>query len=141
MSAEIKTANIKWVEKMKFVGTGPSGRSIVMDTPESSGGDGSAVMPSELVLIGLGGCTGVDVVSMLAKMRVPLRDLKIDIEAEPVDAYPKTYKRIKIIYKFYGCDNHNKAKKAVGLSKEKYCSVSVILSKSAEMSHEIVFED
>jgi len=141
MPTEIKTANIKWVEKMKFVGTGPSGKSIVMDTPELSGGDGSAVTPGELVLIGLGGCTAVDVVSILNKMRVPLRDLKVDIEAEPVDTHPKTYKRIKIIYKFYGCNDHNKAKKAVGLSKEKYCSVSVMLSKSAEMRHEIVFED
>jgi len=113
MTAEIKKANVKWVEKMKFVGTGYSGHSIVMDTPSASGGDGSAVAPGELVLIGLGGCTGVDVVVMMQKMRVPLRDLKIEIEAEPVESHPKVYKWIKIIYRFYGCDNHEKAKKAV----------------------------
>jgi len=141
MAAEIKKANAKWVEKMKFIGTGHSGRSIVMDVPSTAGGDGSAVTPGELVLIGLGGCTGMDVVSLLNKMRTPFRDLKIDIEAEPVDSHPKVYKWIKIIYRFYGCDNREKAKKAVEMSKEKYCSVSAILSKSADVSYEIVFED
>ena len=141
MAAEIKKANAKWVEKMKFIGTGHSGRSIVMDVPSTAGGDGSAVTPGELVLIGLGGCTGMDVVSLLNKIQTPFRDLKIDIEAEPVESYPKVYKWIKIIYRFYGCDNREKAKKAVEMSKEKYCSVSAILSKSADVSYEIVFED
>jgi putative redox protein len=126
---------------MKFIGTGDSNRSIVMDVPEKSGGEGSSVAPGELILISLGGCTGVDVISILSKMRVPLRDLKIDIEAEPEKAHPKTYKWIKIIYKFYGCADQAKAKKAVGMSKEKYCSVSVMLSRSADISYEIVFED
>ena len=141
MAAEIKKANVKWVDKLKFVGTGPSGHSIVMDAPQISGGDGSAVTPGELILIGLGGCTGVDVASMLSKMRVPFRDIKVEIEAEPVDTYPKIYKWVKIIYKFYGCADQDKAKKAVGMSKAKYCSVSAILAKSADVSHEIIFED
>jgi putative redox protein len=137
----IKKASVQWVDKFKFVGTGHSKRSIVMDAPEAAGGDGSAVSPGELVLVGLGGCTGVDIVSMLTKMRVPFRDLKIDVEAEPVETHPKIYKSVKIIYRFYGCENQEKAKKAVGMSKEKYCSVSAILAKSAAMSYEIHFED
>ena len=141
MTAEIKTAKIKWIEKMKFIGTGPSGQSLIMDVPEKSGGDGSAVSPGELLLIGLGGCTAVDVVNMLNKMRVPLRDLQIDVEAEPVETHPKIYKWVKIIYKFYGCGDQAKAKKAVGMSKEKYCSISAIIGKSAEVSYELVFED
>ena len=139
--AEIKRAKVRWVEKMKFVGTGPSGKSLVMDAPEKSGGDGSAVTPGELVLLGLGGCTGVDVASMLTKMRVPFRDLQVDVEAEPVETYPKIYKWVNIIYRFYGCEDEAKARKAVGMSKEKYCSVSAIVGKSAEMRHEIIFAD
>ena len=141
MAAEIKTAKIKWVENLKFIGTGHTGRSLIMDVPEKLGGDGSAVTPGELLLIGLGGCTAVDVVTMLNKMRVPLRDLQIEIEAEPVETYPKIYKWVKIIYKFYGCGDQAKAKKAVDMSNEKYCSVSAIVGKSAELSHELVFED
>ena len=141
MAAEIKKASVKWVENMKFVGTGHTGRSLVMDAPSKAGGDDSAVTPGELILIGLGGCTGVDVVGMMTKMRVSFRDLKIEVEAEPVETYPKIYKRVKLIYRFYGCSDQAKAKKAVGMSKEKYCSVSAILSKSAEVSCDIVFED
>lgn len=141
MAAEIKTAKVKWIERMKFIGTGHTGRSLIMDVPEKSGGDGSAVTPAELLLISLGGCTAVDVVTMLNKMRVPLRDLQIEIEAELAETYPKIYKWVKIIYKFYGCGDQAKAKKAVGMSKEKYCSVSAIVGKSAKLSHELVFED
>ncbi|MCP4584042.1 MAG: OsmC family protein [candidate division Zixibacteria bacterium] len=141
MATEIKKAQIKWVEKLKFVGTGHGGRSLIMDAPEAAGGDGSAVTPGELLLIGLGGCTSIDTISMLNKMRVPFRDLQVEIEAEPVETYPKIYKWVKIVYKFYGCENQAKARKAVGLSKEKYCSVSAIIGKSAELKHEIVFEN
>ena len=141
MAPEIKKARVKWAENLKFIGTGHSGKSLVMDAPEAAGGNGSAVTPGELLLIGLGGCTAVDVVSMLNKMRVAFRDLQVDIEAEPVETYPKIYKWVKIIYKFYGCENQAKAQKAVGMSKEKYCSVSAIIGKSAEMKHEIIFED
>jgi putative redox protein len=141
MAAEIKTAKIKWIEKLKFIGTGHTGRSLIIDVPEKSGGDGSAVTPGELLLIGLGGCTAVDVITMLNKMRVPLRDLQVEVEAEPEETYPKIYKWVKIIYKFYGCGDQAKAKKAVGMSKEKYCSVSAIVGKSAKLSHELVFED
>jgi len=141
MAAEIKTAKVKWIEKMKFMGTGHTGRSLIMEAPDKSGGGGSAVTPGELLLIGLGGCTAVDVVSMLNKMRVPLRDFQIEVEAETVETHPKIYKWVKIIYKFYGCGDQAKAKKAVGMSKEKYCSVSAIVSKSADVSYELVFED
>ena len=140
MSGEIKRTRVKWVENMKFVGTGNSGKSIVMDAPVQSGGEGSAITPGELVLVSLGGCTAVDVISILNKMRVAVRDLKIDIEAEAVEEHPKIYRWVKMIYRFYGCEDQAKARKAVGLSKEKYCSVSAILSKSAEVKYDIIFE-
>jgi putative redox protein len=140
VSGEIKRAQVKWVERMKFVGTGNSGKSIIMDAPVVSGGEGSAITPGELVLVALGGCTSVDVIGMLNKMRVPFRDLKIEIEAETVEEYPKIYRWVKMIYRICGCKDENKARKAVALSKEKYCSVSAILARSAEVKYDIVFE-
>ena len=141
MGIEIKRAQVKWVENLRFVGVSNSGRSIVMDGPAAVGGDASAVTPGELVFIALGGCTGVDVISILKKMRVSLRDLKIEIEGEPVETHPRIYKWIKLTYRFYGVADRDKARQAVALSQEKYCSVSAIVKKSAELAHEIVFEE
>jgi len=140
MAEKIKRAQVKWIENYKFAGTSNSGKSIIMDGSADMGG-GSAVTPGELVFLALGGCTGIDVVSILTKMRVPFRDLKIEIEGEPVDTHPKTYKWIKIIYRIIGVADKDKARQAVALSQDKYCSVSAIVRQSTEMTHEIVFED
>jgi putative redox protein len=141
MSENMRRAHVKWVEDFKFVGTSNSGRSIVMDSSASGGKGGSSTTPGELIFLALGGCTGIDVVSLLEKMRVPFRDLRIDIEGETVAADPKIYKWIKLIYRFYGVADKEKAGKAVALSQEKYCSVSAIVKKSTDFSFEIVFED
>jgi putative redox protein len=140
MADQIKHTQVKWIENLKFAGTSNSGKSIIMDASADMGG-GSAVTPGELVFLALGGCTGIDVASILNKMRVPFRDLKIDIEGEPVDTYPKTYKWIKITYRIFGVADKDKARQAVSLSQEKYCSVSAIVKQSTELTHEIVFED
>jgi putative redox protein len=140
MADQIKHARVKWIENLKFAGTSSSGKSIIMDASADMGG-GSAVTPGELVFLALGGCTGIDVVSILNKMRVPFRDLKIDIEGQPVDTYPKTYKWIKITYRIFGAADKDKARQAVALSQTKYCSVSAIVKQSTELTHEIVFED
>ena len=140
MSDQIKHAQVKWIENHKFAGTSNSGKSIIMDASADMGG-GSAVTPGELVFLALGGCTGIDVVSILNKMRVPFRDLKIDIEGEPVETHPKTYKWIKITYRIFGAADKDKASQAVALSQDKYCSVSAIIKPSTNLTHEIVFED
>jgi putative redox protein len=137
---QIKHAQVKWIENLKFAGTSISGKSIIMDASANMGG-GSAVTPGELVFLALGGCTGIDVVSILNKMRVSFRDLKIDIEGESVDTYPKTYKWIKITYHILGVADKDKARQAVSLSQEKYCSVSAIVKRSTELTHEIIFEE
>ena len=141
MSEDIRRAQVKWVEQFKFVGTSNSGHSIVMDAGASNGSGGSSVTPGELIFLALGGCTGIDVVSLLAKMRVPFRDLRIDIEGEPVGTHPKIYKWVKMIYRFYGVADPDKARQAVDLSQDKYCSVSAIVKKSTEFSFDIVFEE
>ncbi len=140
MADQIKRAQVKWIENYKFAGTSNSGKSIIMDGSADMGG-GSAVTPGELIFLALGGCTGIDVVSILNKMRVPFRDLKIEIEGEPVDTHPKTYRWIKIVYRIYGVADKEKARQAVGLSQDKYCSVSAIVRQSTELTHEIIFED
>ena len=137
----VKNASIKWVERLKFMGTSYSGHSIVMDAPANLDGDGSAATPSELVLMGLGGCTATDVIRILKKMRVPLKDLVIDIEALPVETDPKIYRWIKIVYHFHGCADITKARRAVEMSMNKYCSVSAMLAKSADINYELHFID
>jgi putative redox protein len=133
----MKTARIKWVENLKFYGTGPSGHSIAMDGPPESGGDNSAVRPGELTLIALGGCTGIDVVSMLRKMRVTFDSFEIIVDAEPRDEHPKSWVKIhvKYILKGPGIDE-SKVKRAIELSEEKYCSVSAMLKAGAELTYE-----
>lgn len=140
MASDIRKAHIKWIERLRFAGMTNSGRALIMDAPQSSGGDGSAPTPGELLLVSLGGCTAVDVVSILNKMRVPFRDLQVDVEGEAVDTHPKIYKSIKITYRIFGVADKSKAEQAVKLSQDKYCSVSAIVGKSAQLSHTIEFE-
>ena len=129
-------AHIRYSGNMSFIGKADSNHFVVMDASKKVGGEESAVKPIELILIGLGGCTGVDVVSILSKMRAPLENLEISIKAEQSDDFPKVFTKIHIDYTFYGQDLKNEqVERAINLSKEKYCSVSVMLSKSAEMSH------
>jgi putative redox protein len=136
----LKHAQVKWIENFKFAGTSSGGKSIIMDASADMGG-GSAVTPGELVFLALGGCTGIDVVSILNKMRVPFRDLKIDIDGQMLDTHPRTYKWIKVTYRIFGVADKDKARQAVSMSQEKYCSVSAIVKQSTELTHEIVFED
>ena len=129
-------AHIRYTGNMSFIGKADSNHLVIMDASKSVGGEESAVKPIELILIGLGGCTGIDVVSILKKMRASFDKLEILISAEQSEDYPKVFIKIHIEYLFYGKDLKNEqVERAVTLSKEKYCSVSAMLSKSAEMSH------
>jgi putative redox protein len=129
-------ANIRWIEKLSFAGTADSGHWVVMDTDESSGGSAGSATPLEMVLLGLGGCTSMDVLSMLRKMRVPLDRYEIRLDAERAEDHPKVFTRIRIEYLFWGRDiDPKKVEKAIGLSMTKYCSVSAMLSKAAVMEH------
>ena len=141
MDENIRRAQVKWIEQSKFAGTSNSGRSIIIDSGASEGRGGSSVSPSDMIFLALGGCTGIDVVSLLEKMRVPFRDLRLDIEGELTDTYPKIFKWIKLTYRIYGVADREKAKQAVEMSQNKYCTVAAIVKKSADLSYEIVFED
>jgi len=115
-----------------------SGHPVVMDAlPEVGGGDQGA-RPKELMLAALAGCTGMDVVSILKKMRVPFTGVNIRVEADVTEEHPKHYERMHIIYEFSG-ENlpMEQLKKAVELSQDRYCGVSFVYKKAMPVSYEI----
>ena len=114
--------------------------TIIIDTPVNDGGTNSGPRPKKLMLSSLAGCTGIDVVGILNKMRVEFSDFSMDIEADLSDESPKTYTDVKITYIIkVKEDDQEKVKKAVLLSKEKYCGVSAMFSQFADMDYEILF--
>ncbi len=121
-----------------FVAKGNSQHWVVMDGKTQAGGTEAGASPMELILFGLGGCTGMDVVSILRKMRVNLEDLRIEIDSERADAHPKIYTKIDLTYHFYGPDlPRDKLDRAVQLSEKTYCSVSAMLSESTAINVKI----
>jgi putative redox protein len=117
-----------------------NGHEITIDADEQFGGKNRGPRPKPLLLVSLAGCTAMDVVSLLKKMRVDFDDFKIDIEADMTEEHPKYYDKIKIIYHLFGKDiNKAKVEKAVNLSQERYCGVSAMLSKSSELTFEIIY--
>jgi len=129
-------ARIRWIEGLSFAGTADSRHWVVMDADASSGGAAGSSTPLELVLMGLGGCTGMDVVSILQKMRVPFNRYEIRLAAERAETHPKGFTRIRIEYLFWGPDiDPQKVEKAIGMSMDKYCSVSAMLGKAVPIEH------
>ena len=130
-------AQIVQVKGITMMGKGKSGHWVVMDGPEKVDGNDSATRPKELILIALGGCTGMDVISILKKMREELTRFEIEISAESEEErHPKVYTKIHIIYKLWG-ETLKKAvvEKAISLSQDSYCSVSAMLKKSVELTY------
>ncbi len=127
---------------MSFVGESGSGHSVVMDGAPESGGRNLGVRPMEMLLLGLGGCTAFDVVSILKKARQDLRDCEVEIEAERAGEVPKVFTKIHIrfIVSGKGLDD-GRVRKAVELSADKYCSASRMLEKTAEITHDYEIVD
>lgn len=124
-------AKVVWIDDFQFMGVSPSGHGIVLDSPEKTSYGPS---PMELVLIALGGCTGMDVISILEKMRKEVKKFEVVCEGERVEGHPRVYKKIKVHYLIEGKDiDEESVKRAIELSKEKYCSVSAMLSNSVEI--------
>jgi putative redox protein len=130
-------ARLKLNEGMQFVGESESGHAILLDTTADVGGTDRAPQPMETVLIGLGSCTGMDVISILRKMRVEWDRFEILLEAERALDHPKVFTEIHLIYCIWGDDiAEDKLKKAIDLSQERYCPVTAMLSKTAKFTHE-----
>lgn len=131
-------ARIKWIQDVMFLGESGSGHSVVMDGAPDAGGRNLGFRPMEMLLLGLGGCSAFDVLTILKRGREQVTDCTVDIEAERATTDPKVFTRIVLKYRIVGrgLDAH-KAERAVKLSAEKYCSASAILAKTAELSHTI----
>lgn len=126
-------ANITWDEKVSFIAE-TEGHKIVLDTFPEHGGENKGPRPKPLLLFALGGCTGMDVISILRKMREKVDYFNIQVEGELTEEHPKYYKKIIVTYQFKGENlNPENVKKAVHLSEEKYCGVSAMLRKAAQI--------
>jgi putative redox protein len=131
-------ARITWVEGRTFVGESGSGHAVVMDGAPEHGGRNLGVRPMEMLLLGLGGCTAFDVVMILEKARELVADCRVEVEAERAETDPKVFTRIHMRYIVSGRGlDRAKVERAVALSKEKYCSASIMLGKVAEITTEI----
>lgn len=130
-------ARVKWIENSLFLGESGSGHSVVMDGPPESGGQNLGVRPMEMLLIGMGGCTAFDVVQILRKGRHEVSDCELQLEAERAPTDPKVFTRIHIHYVVKGKGlTDATVRRAIELSAEKYCSASIMLGKSAEITHD-----
>ncbi len=130
-------ARIKWLEGAAFVGESGSGHSVVMDGPPDGGGRDLGIRPMEMLLIGMGGCTAYDVMLILRKARQPVSDCVVEIEAERADEVPKVFTRIHVHFIITGTGlSARQVERAVQLSAEKYCSASIMLGRTASISHD-----
>ncbi len=130
-------ARVKWIEGMAFVGETESGHAVVMDGPADIGGRNLGPRPMEMLLLGTGACSSVDVVSILKKSRQDVTDCWVELDADRAATEPKVFTRIHMHFVVVGKGlKPEVVERAVKLSAEKYCSASIMLGKSAEVSHD-----
>jgi putative redox protein len=129
--------SVNWVDGLLMVGKSDSGHTITMDGPPESGGENLGVRPMEMLLLGVAGCTMIDVVTTLKKMRQDLSHCETKINAERATDHPKVFTDIHIQFILRGKDlDAKKVDKAITLSAEKYCSASIMLGETATIAHD-----
>jgi len=132
-----ETVNTRWLNNMAFEAE-VSGHKILLDAGSQVGGENLGPRPKPLMLAALGGCTGMDVISILGKMRVEVDSFNVVVEGELTEEHPKHFTKMHVIYEFTGKNLPlDKLKKAVELSEERYCGVSATLKKALELTTEI----
>lgn len=130
-------ATVKWLDGVSFEGTSESGHSVVMDGPSESGGKNLGMRPMETLLLGLGGCTSYDVVTILKKSRQDVKNCKAEITAQRADNIPKVFTKIHIHFIIEGSNLDAVAvERAINLSATKYCSASIMLEQSVVISND-----
>lgn len=136
-------ARIKWVENVAFLGETGSGHAVLMDGAPEGGGRNLGPRPMELLLIGAGGCTAYDVVHILKKSRAEISDCVAEIQAERADTDPKVFTKIHFHFIVTGKNlKPELVERAISLSAEKYCSASIMLGKTAAITHDFeIVED
>jgi putative redox protein len=130
-------ATVKWVDGAQFIGESGSGHSVVMDGPPDHGGRNLGVRPMEMLLLGLGGCSSFDVMSILTKARQAVTDCRVELEAERAEGIPSPFTKIHMQFIVTGTDlKETQVKRAVELSATKYCSASIMLEAAGvEITH------
>ena len=132
----------KWVEGVSFAAESGSGHAILIDGAPEAGGRNRGMRPMELVLLGAAACTAFDLVLILKKARQPIADCTVEAEAERADVVPRVFTRIHLKYTVAGHGlDPARVERAVKLSKDKYCSATQMLAKTAEITYEIVIVD
>jgi len=134
-------ARVKWVEDVSFVAETGSGHAVIVDGAPEAGGRNIGMRPMEMVLAGTAACSAFDVVWILKKARQPVVDCVVDAEAERAEQEPRVFTRIHLRYRVAGKGlDPRQVERAVKLSKEKYCSATIMLAKSAEITYEIAID-
>lgn len=136
-------AIVKWAGGMTFIGESPTGHSVVMDAGAESGGNDKGIRPMEMLLLGMGGCSSIDVMMILKKARQKVSDCWVELEGTRADEHPRYFNKIHAKFFVKGTDVDPKhVERAIELSRDKYCSASVQLGALAEITTEFeVLED
>jgi len=135
-------ARVKWNEGVSFVGEAGSGHAVVIDGAPEFGGRNLGMRPIELVLLGAAACTAFDVVLILKKGRQPVADCVVEAEAERAETVPRVFRKIHLRYIVAGRGlDRRQVERAAKLSKEKYCSATIMLAATAEISYEVAIVD
>ncbi len=136
MGEKMIEAKVTLLKDMQFTGKASSGHALVMDADNEAGGSNAGFRPMELLLVGFGGCSGMDVISILRKKRQRVTGLEINVKGEKADSPPKVYKEVHIEYVIKGTGVEKEAvERAIALSLEKYCSVGATLAKAGTITH------
>ncbi|WP_457611610.1 OsmC family protein [Lutibacter sp.] len=135
----INKIEVSWKGQMLFESVAPEG-SMLIDADEAVGGQGKGLRPKALMLTSLAGCTSMDVISLLKKMRAEVADFKVEVIANLTDEHPKFYDKVHVVYYFYGSNfKKDKIEKSVKLSVERYCGVMEMFRKFSEVTTEIKY--
>lgn len=135
-------AVVKWVEGALMIGESASGHCVVMDGPPEHGGRNLGIRPMEMLLIGMGGCTEFDVIHILRKARIRVTGCEVQLTAERAESDPKVFTRIHVHFVVSGHElSPERVERAIRLSAEKYCSASIMLGATAEITHDYEIRD
>ena len=130
-------AEVKWAGEARFDGHSETGHTVIMDGSPEFGGKNQGARPMELLLLGMGGCTAFDVVLILRKARQDISDCVVQLEATRAETEPKVFTKIHVHFVVSGKGlSEKRVERAVELSSEKYCSASIMLGKTAEITHD-----
>jgi len=133
-------ASVEWQGGMGFVGDGETAATVALDAPAAVGGEGKGFRPKELMLSALAGCTGMDVISLLRKMRCEPEAFRVEVRAEETEEHPKVFTAFHITYIVTGKVPQEKLEKAIALSQERYCGVTAMYRSFSQVTHEVVIQ-